>query len=125
MELTINHRVIDTVRLLNEFGQEFDGEHNQKVSMEIAKLALWYESCRDSGFSHVKAFEHSLKITGFSKEKEGMGEICVICNEEYKVGEMIATMECKHSYHEDCIMKWLPQNDTCPICRGRAFLFRL
>ncbi|GJY67448.1 hypothetical protein Tco_0469686 [Tanacetum coccineum] len=95
MELTIDHGAVDTVRLFNEFGQELDGEHNQKVSMEIAKLALWYDSCRDSGFSDVKAFENSLKITGFSKEKEDVGEICVICNEEYKVGEMTATMECE------------------------------
>nr|GEW00149.1 putative zinc finger, RING/FYVE/PHD-type [Tanacetum cinerariifolium] len=41
MELTIDHGAVDTVRLFNEFGQELDGEHNQKVSMEIAKLALW------------------------------------------------------------------------------------
>ncbi|GJS14510.1 hypothetical protein Tco_0408982 [Tanacetum coccineum] len=95
MELIIDHGAVDTVRLFNEFGQELDGEHNQKVSMEIAKLALWYDSCRDSGFSDVKAFENSLKITGFSKEKEDVGEICVICNEEYKVGEMTATMECE------------------------------
>ncbi|GJV80090.1 hypothetical protein Tco_1515960 [Tanacetum coccineum] len=68
MELTIDHGAVDTVRLFNEFGQELDD---------------------------VKAFENSLKITGFSKEKEDVGEICVICNEEYKVGEMTATMECE------------------------------
>ncbi|GKE05584.1 hypothetical protein Tco_1397602 [Tanacetum coccineum] len=57
MELTINHGVVDTVRLFDEFGQELDGEHNKKFAMEIAELSLWYDSCRDSGFSHVKAFE--------------------------------------------------------------------
>lgn len=33
MELTINQGVIDTIILFNEFGQEFVGDHNKKVSM--------------------------------------------------------------------------------------------
>ncbi|GJU13410.1 hypothetical protein Tco_1135806 [Tanacetum coccineum] len=65
------------------------GWHDEDItSLDDAILELIkYESCRDSGFSDVKAFENSLKITGFGKEEEEVGEICVICHQEYKVGE--------------------------------------
>ncbi|GKD46299.1 hypothetical protein Tco_1270944, partial [Tanacetum coccineum] len=73
----------------------FDDYKTLQMELLLNYGAVILLTCRDSGFSDVKAFENSLEITGFSKEKEDVGEICVICNEEYKVGEMTATMECE------------------------------
>ncbi|KAL7611237.1 hypothetical protein Lser_V15G12280 [Lactuca serriola] len=52
---------------------------------------------------------------------EGDGEICVICQEEYKGGELIGALECRHEYHPKCIKKWLRKNRVCPICRFTDF----
>ena len=44
---------------------------------------------------------------------------CAICvsptdtNSENKV----ATLKCKHSFHEKCIKRWLKNSNTCPFCR--------
>lgn len=39
---------------------------------------------------------------------------CVIClsnvDTEYK-------LSCGHSFHENCIKKWMDSNNSCPICR--------
>jgi len=45
---------------------------------------------------------------------------CFICLERYKVGESIVwstNKECCHSYHKDCMVRWLMDHDDCPLCR--------
>ena len=28
--------------------------------------------------------------------------------------------ECQHMYHQECLIKWFMENDTCPMCRRRS-----
>ena len=47
--------------------------------------------------------------------------ICPICLETYKGGEEVCQStndECPHSFHLDCMMKWLIMHDNCPLCRA-------
>ncbi|KAF3790470.1 E3 ubiquitin-protein ligase [Nymphaea thermarum] len=47
---------------------------------------------------------------------DGAGEkVCVVCME--KVSEPTAILTCSHQYHEGCILRWLKQSRTCPLCR--------
>ena len=41
-------------------------------------------------------------------------DICNICLENIK--EQIY-MECGHSFHKECILKWLEKSNKCPCCR--------
>ncbi|KAL5541297.1 hypothetical protein UlMin_042519 [Ulmus minor] len=44
---------------------------------------------------------------------------CSICLSEYKVREALRTIpDCGHYFHDDCIVKWLRLNATCPLCRN-------
>ena len=49
---------------------------------------------------------------------------CVICLEEFKVGERCRVFpKCNHDFHVACIDNWLKlQNFTCPICRNSLAL---
>ncbi|KAK9750759.1 hypothetical protein RND81_02G219600 [Saponaria officinalis] len=42
---------------------------------------------------------------------------CVICLEEFSVGNVVKEMPCKHGFHEKCIEKWLSIHGNCPVCR--------
>lgn len=42
---------------------------------------------------------------------------CNICLDTFKVGNIIRILECKHEFHEDCIIRWLKSRNTCPVCR--------
>ena len=49
-----------------------------------------------------------------NKDKESM---CVICQDDIKLNDIIRTIECSHSFHIDCIDKWYTENKKCPICK--------
>ncbi|MFQ6654466.1 hypothetical protein Gotur_025434 [Gossypium turneri] len=47
----------------------------------------------------------------------GDEEDCMICLEELEVGFDAFWMPCSHTFHGDCIEKWLRHGHCCPICR--------
>ena len=42
---------------------------------------------------------------------------CPICLVEYSTGEKCKQLPCKHDFHPACILPWLGQTNTCPVCR--------
>ncbi|KAJ4966984.1 hypothetical protein NE237_018833 [Protea cynaroides] len=50
-------------------------------------------------------------------EKKEIGEICVVCQEEFLVGLKVKVMSCGHVFLGDCIIKCLEQSHFfCPLC---------
>lgn len=78
----------------------------------------------DTLLGHLSSKEGPLPATKASIDAMPMVEVteevageCAICLDEWKVGEKIKEMPCKHSYHSGCIEKWLGVHGTCPVCR--------
>ncbi|GAB5035365.1 ring-h2 finger protein [Nannochloropsis oceanica] len=47
------------------------------------------------------------------KNKEG----CTVCLEPHIVGSKALKLPCQHLFHRSCVMGWLEQHCTCPVCR--------
>jgi hypothetical protein len=49
----------------------------------------------------------------------GRGTGCVICVQDYKVGDELSVMPCsgRHRFHRECIAEWLACSHLCPLCR--------
>ncbi|ORX74692.1 hypothetical protein DL89DRAFT_208613, partial [Linderina pennispora] len=59
-----------------------------------------------------------LRLRAVTGEEAGRKEDCSICQDEYKQGEEVVELPCKHLFHDECIKHWLNVNGTCPICRA-------
>ena len=47
----------------------------------------------------------------------GIENICSVCKEEFQIGNEMLDLPCNHYFHKDCLMPWLNQHDSCPVCR--------
>jgi len=48
-------------------------------------------------------------------------QTCSICLEVFHIGGTVATphnVRCRHTFHRECISKWLLKHDECPCCRS-------
>lgn len=59
-------------------------------------------------------------IYSLDKGLDGKPNPCVICQSDYKDGESITPLPCKHSYHSKCITTWLKIKGVCPICNAEV-----
>ncbi|CAH1431632.1 unnamed protein product [Lactuca virosa] len=60
----------------------------------------------------------TVEIKG-TDEIESLGGECVICLEEWGVGDVVKEMPCKHKFHGGCVEKWLKIHGSCPVCRHK------
>ncbi|XP_012677199.1 E3 ubiquitin-protein ligase RNF126 [Clupea harengus] len=59
----------------------------------------------------------NLPAVEITDEHVGSGLECPVCKEDYSAGETVRQLPCNHLFHNDCIVPWLEQHDTCPVCR--------
>lgn len=43
---------------------------------------------------------------------------CVVCMCDFEEGDKVKKLICNHQFHEGCIMTWLKNNSTCPMCKA-------
>ena len=64
---------------------------------------------------------NSVPLTQVSEETLGQlkenQKTCNICLEEFQVGDEMRTTACAHTYHKQCLDRWLSQVGSCPICK--------
>ncbi|XP_005406085.1 PREDICTED: E3 ubiquitin-protein ligase RNF126 isoform X1 [Chinchilla lanigera] len=52
-----------------------------------------------------------------TEEHVGSGLECPVCKDDYALGESVRQLPCNHLFHDGCIVPWLEQHDSCPVCR--------
>ncbi|QDZ19748.1 RING-type domain-containing protein [Chloropicon primus] len=99
--------------------------HNEALERVMAQLAANHAVARQPASAdavaklpRIRDMEELGKLTG---EK-----CCSICQDDWCTGELdgeeeggfvAVKMPCSHVFHEDCLLQWLKEHNTCPICR--------
>jgi len=43
---------------------------------------------------------------------------CIICRDQFEIGDKVMRLpSCFHTFHSECLLKWLENHNTCPTCR--------
>lgn len=42
---------------------------------------------------------------------------CSVCKDEFECKQQLVNLPCKHFFHDECILPWLKERNTCPTCR--------
>ena len=46
---------------------------------------------------------------------------CIICQKGYSLENEVIKLNCSHMFHKECIVRWLIENDNCPLCKEYCF----
>ncbi|CDR97666.1 hypothetical protein, conserved [Babesia bigemina] len=70
----------------------------------------------------AKRILETLDTDTLDEEQAKKLETCAICTEDFVAGDKIHWLSkdrtlCGHGFHVDCIVPWLKQHNSCPVCR--------
>ncbi|KAH9292758.1 hypothetical protein KI387_042053 [Taxus chinensis] len=112
------------IQQLHDFRFNFFTIRSPIVSSLIVRLPrMEYTGSSDpsEGISgnptHMDVLE-ALPTFPIAEDHLSLQSACVICAEEFKLGEDAMELPCDkhHIFHSKCIRPWLDGHDTCPLC---------
>jgi E3 ubiquitin-protein ligase RNF115/126 len=62
----------------------------------------------------VECNEENIKTL---RKDSGCDNSCSVCKEEFELQQKLIYLPCKHIYHDECILPWLKERNSCPTCR--------
>lgn len=106
--------------LLNPHGTYGDGVYTQEALDRIITNLM--EANPQSNAAAPASDEAISSLTRKPLDEATLGPEhkgeCTICIEDMKLGDVATFLPCKHWFHEDCVVLWLKEHATCPICRA-------
>lgn len=85
---------------VEEFFEHVTRHNNQRVPQPASRTSI-----------------DALPMVKISKKHFRADSTCAVCKERFELGSRVIKLPCKHLYHSDCIVPWLEQRSSCPICR--------
>ncbi|KAJ8112882.1 hypothetical protein OPT61_g4856 [Boeremia exigua] len=97
---------------------------------EVIDFNIQHHASREVVFQRPKRLDGEARVVAKGMEMldtEDLGKDgsdCAICTEAYRGnaeerGHEPVMATCRHTNGAACILRWLPDHDTCPICRRR------
>mmetsp|Transcript_101261 Transcript_101261/g.285457 ORF Transcript_101261/g.285457 Transcript_101261/m.285457 type:complete len:324 (+) Transcript_101261:62-1033(+) len=63
----------------------------------------------------IEAAQPRSFVFGAEADLAKFGPTCIICISEFWEGDNVAQLPCSHTFHTDCISKWLAKSRHCPL----------
>ncbi|XP_013410592.1 RING finger protein 24-like [Lingula anatina] len=68
----------------------------------------------------VREFGYKMVVFKEKKKKSFPNDVCPVCLDEFKLKEKIALCLCRHAFHLKCLLQWLEQRNSCPMCNTQV-----
>ncbi|KAH7520662.1 hypothetical protein FEM48_Zijuj08G0169600 [Ziziphus jujuba var. spinosa] len=79
------------------------------------------DKCVITTTQYLKLIEEKNPTRFFSERLRLELPECSVCLSEFEEGDKIRKLQCKHTFHRDCLDRWLQQYwATCPLCRTKV-----
>ncbi|CAH8360483.1 unnamed protein product [Eruca vesicaria subsp. sativa] len=95
-------------------GDYFYGPGLEELIEQLSTTTTHHRGPPPAAKSSIDALP-TVKIT--QKHLKSLDSHCPVCKDEFELKSEVKQMPCKHVYHSDCIVPWLVQHNTCPVCR--------
>ncbi|CAN8065593.1 unnamed protein product [Agarophyton chilense] len=97
--------------------QDAEDEHlREQVRAVLAELAQGDPSVSGTPPASEQALR-TLPYINVEKNEKGQLSSCPICTEQFELRQVARKLPCAHVFHSDCVIPWLKQHCTCPMCR--------
>ena len=84
-------------------------EHALRVGIALSERQYTLDA-RKCSEKTVNALEHN-------QLESDLEDCCAVCLEKMVKNETVRRLNCTHTYHKDCIDRWLLScNGCCPVC---------
>ena len=111
--------------LVEEIVGEIEDEHDMVQPLFFRKITR--KSFEVSARMLIEDFENKTKRSFKDDDIEKIDTIildkdldrkCSVCMMDFKKGDELSVLKCKHEFHKGCIVQWLKNyNYRCPVCR--------
>ena len=97
----------------------FFGGAGRNTNEEYERLVEEFLRNDPNQYGPAPASEESINRLKEEEFNPNEGEkACPICQDDFKEGEKVLRLPCKHDYHRECVTKWLHMHNSCPTCRA-------
>ena len=66
---------------------------------------------------NIDAIMNLLPSSEIKEKKDGDNNNCIVCLNDFEIGDKVTSLPCLHMFHTDCIKNWLQSKNHCPICK--------
>jgi hypothetical protein len=100
-----------------------DVDAERRARLIRADLISSLESDRNRSRKHARVAASGDAVLGLQEARLGDAGVkmpaaeCVVCLQDFVVEDCLRAMPCSHTFHQDCILRWLRVNHVCPLCR--------
>lgn len=103
---------------MENLGEEFEDNYRSDIIRYIiSEVRDVFDDESNKGREKVEVSVDTVFTVKRFLDKSILDDDCVICFEKPGKEREVMCTPCSHMFHEDCIVKWLEHDNSCPICR--------
>ena len=77
-----------------------------------------YEELMEWEARHAESKGSAHGLDSYAPYAVKVKNTCSICLDDMQIGDCAVTVRCGHSFHQQCISKWVTESSpTCPVCQ--------